>query len=65
MTIAFLAIVIALILGCIVFRMLEPKRCRKEIARIQLEIAEAERHHAPRAHLHRQIVQLRSRELKL
>jgi uncharacterized membrane-anchored protein YhcB (DUF1043 family) len=60
----FLAIIIALILGFIVFRMLEPKRCRKEIARIQREIEDAERHHAPRAHLHRQIVQLRCRELR-
>lgn len=62
--VALLAIILALLIGTVVYQLLEPKRCREEIERLQREIEQAERHHAPRAHLRRQIVQLRCRELQ-
>lgn len=60
-----LAIVIAIILGLAVAKsMYTPHYCRKHIVRLRQEIAEAERHHAPRADLRKQLVQLRCKELR-
>lgn len=63
MTIAFIAIIIALALGYFVQRQLRATN-RADIERLCKEIESATQRHAPRKHLYRQLIQARCRELQ-
>lgn len=68
MIVAFLVITAALLLGYAVaksmYRSCFVKQYQRQFTRLQLEIAQAEKDHAPRKGLRKQLIQLRCKELR-